>query len=242
MAILGTGSYQISSRPRLHLSSDLKTFQFNACCDFPPSLSPFQPLLEFIPPSHKPGHCQLSSKAQTNLCQFHMAKSQITIPTSCLTTFKGRCYSSISSPSASIIYSLIIKKSVMGKKHKMITKRIPIRFQSWRGFHKQKDDVKKSQVLLPICCFSCCQGQGCLVKANKIPGAGAMDRQCLLTLNTSMNQSLRELKDSGEEHSLPENVGLMTQKNLSSGGTDSNNEGRIEVPVHSISALLDQVG
>lgn len=24
------------------------------------------------------------------------------------------------------------------------------------GFHKQKDDVKKSQVLLPICCFSCC--------------------------------------------------------------------------------------
>lgn len=46
----------------------------------------------------------------------------------------------------------------MGKKHKMITKRIPIRFQSWGGFHKQKDDVKKSQVLLPICCFSCCQG------------------------------------------------------------------------------------
>ena len=51
----------------------------------------------------------------------------------------------------------------------------------WGGIHKQKDGVKKSQVLLPICCFSCWSGWGCLDKANKITGAATTDVISLLS-------------------------------------------------------------
>ena len=61
--------------------------------------------------------------------------------------------------------------------HKMVMKRIPIRFQSWGegGFINKRMVSKKSQVLLPICCFSCWSGWGCLDKANKITGAATTD-------------------------------------------------------------------
>lgn len=106
------------------------------------------------------------------------------------------------------------------------------------GFHKQKDSVKNISSSPAHLLFQLLWGLG-LFKSSKIAGAATTVRQRLLTLNTVMSWSLWALKEAGEEHSLPENVGLITQRRVcfSSAGADRNIEGRPEVLGDSSSAL-----